>query len=64
MLGDHRVNCAVLLCGLCVLYTVSTLLCMALLCRAIQSSVQELTGERSVLFTYSSLPPLDRGDCR
>ncbi|CAI9581337.1 unnamed protein product, partial [Staurois parvus] len=39
-----------------VLSTVSTLLCMALLGRAIQSRVQELTGERSVLFTYRSLP--------
>ncbi|CAI9620570.1 unnamed protein product, partial [Staurois parvus] len=34
-----------------VLCTASTLLCMALLCRAIPSSVLELTGER----TYSSL---------
>ncbi|CAI9553037.1 unnamed protein product, partial [Staurois parvus] len=41
----------------CVLSTVSTLLCMALLCTAIQSSVQELTGERTVFFTYSSFPP-------
>ncbi|CAI9572364.1 unnamed protein product, partial [Staurois parvus] len=28
----------------------------AFLCRAIQSSVQELTGERSVLFTYRYRP--------
>ncbi|CAI9583038.1 unnamed protein product, partial [Staurois parvus] len=59
MWGDQRVNsvlCAVSLLGLCVCFTVSTLLCMALLCRYIQSSVQELTGERSVSFTYRSLP--------
>ncbi|CAI9569689.1 unnamed protein product [Staurois parvus] len=30
---------------------------MAVLCRAIQSSVLELTEERSVLVTYSFLPP-------
>ncbi|CAI9573516.1 unnamed protein product [Staurois parvus] len=36
--------------------TVSTLLCMALLGRAIQSSMLELKGERSVLFTYRPLP--------
>ncbi|CAI9548740.1 unnamed protein product, partial [Staurois parvus] len=30
--------------------------CRELLCISIQSSVQELTGERSVLFTYRSLP--------
>ncbi|CAI9546154.1 unnamed protein product, partial [Staurois parvus] len=47
------VLCAVLLCWLCVCFTVSTLLCRALLCRALQISVQELTRERSVLFTYS-----------
>ncbi|CAI9546621.1 unnamed protein product, partial [Staurois parvus] len=59
MWGNQRVNCvlcAVLLWAMCVFSTVSTLLCMALLCRAMQSSVQELTGERTVLFTYSSLP--------
>ncbi|CAI9606662.1 unnamed protein product, partial [Staurois parvus] len=55
--GNQRVNCVLFyLRGLCLCFTVSTLLCMALLCRAIQSSVQELTGERSVLFTYRSLP--------
>ncbi|CAI9612044.1 unnamed protein product, partial [Staurois parvus] len=55
MWGDQRVNCV--LCVCCVLcFTVSTLLCMALLCRTIQSSVQELTGERSVLFIHRSLP--------
>ncbi|CAI9589350.1 unnamed protein product [Staurois parvus] len=47
-IGDH--GCV------CLCFTVSTLLCMAVLCRAIQSSVQELTVERSVLFTYRSLP--------
>ncbi|CAI9551615.1 unnamed protein product [Staurois parvus] len=59
MWGDQRVNCVLYECFPlvnCVLSTVNTLLCMALLCRAIQSSVQELTGERTVLFTYSSLP--------
>ncbi|CAI9590582.1 unnamed protein product, partial [Staurois parvus] len=38
--------------------TVITLLCMAVLCRAMQSSVQELKGERSVLFTY--MPPTQK----
>ncbi|CAI9556907.1 unnamed protein product [Staurois parvus] len=32
------------------------LLCIAFLCRAIQSSLFVLTGERSVLFTYRPLP--------
>ncbi|CAI9565805.1 unnamed protein product [Staurois parvus] len=41
---------------LAVCITASTLVCMALLCRAIQSSVQVLTGERSVLFVHKSLP--------
>ncbi|CAI9590141.1 unnamed protein product [Staurois parvus] len=45
-----------LLCAMCLFHCISTLLCMALLCRVIQSNVQELTGERSVLFTYRSLP--------
>ncbi|CAI9615821.1 unnamed protein product, partial [Staurois parvus] len=52
MWADQRVNCVLFYCGGCVFFTVSTLHCMVLLCRAIQSSVQELTGERSVLFTY------------
>ncbi|CAI9581014.1 unnamed protein product [Staurois parvus] len=39
-----------------VCFTVSTLICMVLLLRAIQSSVQELTGEISVLFIHRSLP--------
>ncbi|CAI9607398.1 unnamed protein product [Staurois parvus] len=34
------------------------LLCIALLCRAIQSSELVLTGERSVLFTYRPLSVL------
>ncbi|CAI9569166.1 unnamed protein product, partial [Staurois parvus] len=41
MWGDQKVSCVLL----CVLYTVSTLFCMALHSRAIQSSVQELTGD-------------------
>ncbi|CAI9599549.1 unnamed protein product, partial [Staurois parvus] len=48
----------VFLWAVCVLYTVGTLLCTALLCRAVQSSVQELTGERTVLFTCGSLPQM------
>ncbi|CAI9578811.1 unnamed protein product, partial [Staurois parvus] len=58
MWGNQRVNCVLFYCELCVCFTVSTLLCMAVLCKAIQSSVQELTGERSVLCTYSSLPQM------
>ncbi|CAI9537647.1 unnamed protein product, partial [Staurois parvus] len=46
--GNQRVNCV-----LCVCFTVSTLFCMALLCRAMQSSVPKLTN---------SSPPL--GDAR
>ncbi|CAI9568998.1 unnamed protein product, partial [Staurois parvus] len=46
-----EVNCVLFYCVLCVLYTVNTVLC-----RAIQRSVQELTGERSVLFLHRSLP--------
>ncbi|CAI9604879.1 unnamed protein product, partial [Staurois parvus] len=37
MWGDQAVSC----------FTVSTLLCRALLCKAIHSSMQELTGERN-----------------
>ncbi|CAI9604854.1 unnamed protein product [Staurois parvus] len=59
-LGRKGLTCGAIkgltVCSVSVLSTVSTLLCMALLCRVIQSSVQELTGERTVLFTYSSLP--------
>ncbi|CAI9579662.1 unnamed protein product, partial [Staurois parvus] len=39
------------------LYTVSTLLCMAVLCRAIQSSVQKLTG-RDLCCLYIGLSPV------
>ncbi|CAI9591175.1 unnamed protein product, partial [Staurois parvus] len=38
------VLCSVLHCVLCVCFTASTLLCMAVLCTAMQSSVQELTN--------------------
>ncbi|CAI9543845.1 unnamed protein product, partial [Staurois parvus] len=48
--------CCFIMGAVCLCFNVSTLLCMALICRAMQSSVQELTGERSVLFTYRSLP--------
>ncbi|CAI9578860.1 unnamed protein product, partial [Staurois parvus] len=41
-----------------VCFTVSTLLSMAMLCTAIQSSVRKLTGRRTVLFTY--MHPLPR----
>ncbi|CAI9607686.1 unnamed protein product, partial [Staurois parvus] len=54
MRGDQRVNCvlcAVLLCAVSLYFTVSTLLFMAVLCTAIQSSVHELTRRRTVLFT-------------
>ncbi|CAI9573959.1 unnamed protein product [Staurois parvus] len=43
--------CVLFYCVLCVCFTV------CLHCRVMQSSVQELTGKRTVLFTYSSLPP-------
>ncbi|CAI9538148.1 unnamed protein product [Staurois parvus] len=33
-------------------HAVQRVLCMAVLCNAIQSSLQELTGERSMLFIY------------
>ncbi|CAI9601091.1 unnamed protein product, partial [Staurois parvus] len=57
MWGDQRVNCV--LCAvshyvLCVCITVSTLHCMVLLCRAVQSSVQELKGENCVVYTQVS----------
>ncbi|CAI9574763.1 unnamed protein product, partial [Staurois parvus] len=46
-LGRKGLTCGaikgLIVCCLCVCFTVSTLLCMALLCRTIQSSVQELT---------------------
>ncbi|CAI9587419.1 unnamed protein product, partial [Staurois parvus] len=46
-LGRKGLSCGVIkgltVCSVCVCYTVSTLLCMALLCKAIKSSVQELT---------------------
>ncbi|CAI9575130.1 unnamed protein product, partial [Staurois parvus] len=48
--------CCFTKCALLVL-PVSTLLCRAVLCTALQSSVQELTGERTALFTKSSPPP-------
>ncbi|CAI9593841.1 unnamed protein product, partial [Staurois parvus] len=52
---DQRVNCVLFtMVGVSMFSTVSTL-CIAVLCRAMQSSVQELTEERTVLFTYSSL---------
>ncbi|CAI9601090.1 unnamed protein product, partial [Staurois parvus] len=38
----------------CAVYTVSTLHCMVLLCRAVQSSVQELKGENCVVYTQVS----------
>ncbi|CAI9593541.1 unnamed protein product [Staurois parvus] len=48
MWGDQRVSCvSVLHC--------STLLCMAVLCRVMHSSVQELTGERPVCKQHRSL---------
>ncbi|CAI9617787.1 unnamed protein product, partial [Staurois parvus] len=57
MWGNQRVNCVLFYYVCCVCFSVSTLLCMALPCRAIQSHMQELTGERSVYsFTYRSLP--------
>ncbi|CAI9556891.1 unnamed protein product, partial [Staurois parvus] len=55
--GNQRVNsvlCAIVHYGMCLCFTVSTLLCMVVLCTAMQSSVQELTGRRTVLFTNSS----------
>ncbi|CAI9575525.1 unnamed protein product, partial [Staurois parvus] len=61
--GDQRVNCVhFTMCCFVLYFIVSTLLCMAVLCRATQSSVQELTGERSVLFIHRSLPHV--GDTR
>ncbi|CAI9581829.1 unnamed protein product, partial [Staurois parvus] len=58
MWGDQKVN-SVLFCYVgCVCVNESTLLCYVLWrCRAIQSNVQELIGERTVSFTYSSLLP-------
>ncbi|CAI9599269.1 unnamed protein product, partial [Staurois parvus] len=50
---DQRVNCVLFYCVVCVCFTVSTLLSMALLCKAMHSSVQKLTGEKFVLFTYT-----------
>ncbi|CAI9579054.1 unnamed protein product [Staurois parvus] len=57
MRGDQRVNCVlgVFYYGaVCLCFTVSTLLCMAVLCTAIQSSVHELTG-RTVFFLQTVL---------
>ncbi|CAI9564328.1 unnamed protein product, partial [Staurois parvus] len=63
MRGDQRVNCV-----LGVFYYVG---CVCVLLqvhsKAIQSSVQEQTGERSVWFTYRSLPhwkPSEIAGCR
>ncbi|CAI9552962.1 unnamed protein product, partial [Staurois parvus] len=42
--------------AMCLCFTVFTMLCMAGLCTAIQSSVHKLTGRRTVLFTESSPP--------
>ncbi|CAI9600289.1 unnamed protein product, partial [Staurois parvus] len=39
---------------MCLCFTASTLLCMAVLCTAMQSSVRELTGRRTALFLNSS----------
>ncbi|CAI9588639.1 unnamed protein product, partial [Staurois parvus] len=46
-LGRKGLTCGAIkgLTAVCVCFTVSTLLCMFLLCRAIQSSVQELTDQ-------------------
>ncbi|CAI9541976.1 unnamed protein product, partial [Staurois parvus] len=57
MWKDQRVNCvlcAILLCVLCYCFTVSTLLCMAVMCTTMQSNVQEVTGRRTVLFSPPS----------
>ncbi|CAI9576535.1 unnamed protein product, partial [Staurois parvus] len=57
MWGDQRVSCV-----LCVYFTISTLICMAVLCRAIQSSVQELTEEICIVYIQVS-PPLEIAGC-
>ncbi|CAI9621470.1 unnamed protein product, partial [Staurois parvus] len=55
MRGDQRVNCVLFhwLTVCCVCFTVQS---NTKLCRAIQSSMLVLTGERSVLFTYRPFP--------
>ncbi|CAI9548080.1 unnamed protein product [Staurois parvus] len=59
MRGNQRVNCVLCFTRGCVRVLHckhAALYCSAMLCRAIQSSILELTGERSVLFTYRPLP--------
>ncbi|CAI9609717.1 unnamed protein product, partial [Staurois parvus] len=43
-------------CFTCLCFTVITLLWMAVLCTAIQTSVHKRTGRRTVLFTNRSPP--------
>ncbi|CAI9619440.1 unnamed protein product, partial [Staurois parvus] len=62
MRGSQRVNCVLFHCVLCVLYTVSALLCIALLCRAIQK--QRAGGEISVVYTQVSPPIVLLGNHR
>ncbi|CAI9614472.1 unnamed protein product, partial [Staurois parvus] len=60
MRGNQRVNCVlgVFYYGaVSVCFTVITLLWIAVLCTAIQSSVPELTGSRTVSKQNSSPPP-------
>ncbi|CAI9569345.1 unnamed protein product, partial [Staurois parvus] len=55
MRGDQKVNCVlgVFYYGaVSVCFTVITLLWLAVLCKAIQSSMSMLTGERPVLFPH------------
>ncbi|CAI9596272.1 unnamed protein product [Staurois parvus] len=48
--------CCFAMLSVCVLYYVSMLLCIILLCRTIQRSMLVLTRKRSVLFIYRPLP--------
>ncbi|CAI9540429.1 unnamed protein product [Staurois parvus] len=50
--------------GLTVFYCVSTLLCIALLCRAIQSSMLEPTGEICIVYIQTFPLSLFLGDRR